>query len=510
MNAVAGPALSARRLTKHFPGVLAVDDVDFDVNAGEIVALLGHNGAGKSTLIQMLAGVHPHGSYSGEILIGDDPFRPRSVAEAERAGVALVPQEINVAPALEVAQSFFLNAEPVRFGLIDLPMQRTRTREVLRDFGLDLDVEAPIGTLDLATQQLVIIARALSKNASVLILDEPTAALTHDEAQRLFGRLKALCARGVGVVFVSHRLAEVFEVSDRIVVMRDGRVCGQYLASQTSRDAVVTRMVGERTRVSARVSDHAAAPADASVALSVEGLSVWQLGRSERKIVQDLTFELRRGEILGLFGLLGSGCIEVALALYGAWQGEWRGSVRIDSREATIRSPGDAIAHGVGLLAQDRRDSLLPDQSILLNTLLASLVRYSPRTLVDWLAFRKRAIGIAQRLDIKAASVDMPVNTLSGGNQQKVQIARWLASDVRVLLLVDPTRGVDVGARAEIAAIWRELASLGYSLLLVSSDAEEIAQLCDRALVLRNGHLAGELAREQLSEERLLRSATGV
>jgi ABC-type sugar transport system ATPase subunit len=501
-----GPALSARGLTKRFPGVLAVDRVDFDVHACEIVALLGQNGAGKSTLIQMLAGAHPHGTYSGEIVLGGRPFRPRSVAEAERAGIALVPQEINVAPDLGIAQNLFLNAEPARLGFIDRPMQKMRARQVLLDFGLDVDVEAPMGTLDLATQQLVIIARALSKNARVLILDEPTAALTHNEAQRLFGRLHELCARGVGVVFVSHRLAEVFEVSDRIVVMRDGRVCGEFVASDTTRDAVVAQMVGKAMRAPERK----VARTTGADALAVEGLTVWDPARPDRKLVDGLGFVLRRGETLGLFGLMGSGCIEAALALYGAWRGEWRGSLHVDGHAATIRDPAGAIAHGVGLMAQDRRDCLLPEQSILGNSLLASLVRYSPRGIVDWLAFRQRAIEIAQRLDIKAASVDVLVATLSGGNQQKVQIARWLASQVHVLLLVDPTRGVDVGARAEIARIWRELASLGYALLLVSTDAEEIVELCDRTLVLRNGRLAAELRQDDLTEERLLRAATGV
>ena len=434
------------------------------------------------------------------------PFTPRSVAEAERAGIALVPQEINVVPELSVAQNLFLNSEPARFGFVDQPLQLARARKVLRDFGLDVDVQAPMGTLDLATQQLIIIARALSKNASVLILDEPTAALTHDEAQRLFGRLKELCTRGVGVIFVSHRLAEVFEVSDRIVVMRDGRVCGNSPATDTTRDAVVAQMVGKTMTASTR----GVRPLTVEPALTVSGLIVHDLGRADRKLVDGLSFELGKGEILGLFGLLGSGCIEAALAIYGAWGGAHAGSIHIQGRAVSIRQPADAIAHGVGLMAQDRRDCLMLDQPIVANALLASLVRYSPHGFVDGLGFRKRAVQIAARLSIKAPSVDTLVSSLSGGNQQKVQIARWLASEVTVMLLVDPTRGVDVGARAEITRVWRELAASGYALLLVSTDAEEIADVCDRALVLRNGKCVAELSDADLTEEQLLRAATGV
>jgi ABC-type sugar transport system ATPase subunit len=503
--AEAVPLLQARALTKRFPGVLAVDAVDFEVHAGEVVALLGANGAGKSTLIQMFAGVHPHGSYDGDIRLGDEPFAPRSVAQAESAGVALVPQEIQVVPELSIAANLFLHAEPARWGVVDQAKLLADARQALRDFGLRLDVRAPIGTLDLATQQLVIIVRALSKRARVLILDEPTAALTDNEAQRLFDKLRELCERGVGVIFVSHRLAEVFRLSQRIVVMRDGRVCGNFRTAETTREQVVSAMVGATIRTVAK----SAGTDVAEAALQVSQLVV-RNPATQRATVQGLDFTLHRGEVLGLFGLLGAGCNEAALAVYGASTDAVSGRIAVDGRDIDIHCPADAIASGIGLMAQDRRDCLSGDHSILDNVLLASLERFSRRGWVDWLRFRRRVMELAERLNIKAPSVDVAMGSLSGGNQQKVQIARWLAAEVRVLLLVDPTRGVDVGARAELTRVWRELTERGQALLLVSSEAEELVEVCDRVLVLRQGRMCAELAGDELNEEALLRAAAGV
>ena len=508
------PALHAKGITKRFPGVLAVDGVDFAVDAGEIVALLGQNGAGKSTLIQILAGVHAPGSYAGAITLTGAPYRPASVADAERCGVALVPQEIQVVPELSVAANLFLHAEPTRHGFVDHERQRAMARRALDEFGLDVDVLAPIGTLDLATQQLIIIVRALSKNARVLILDEPTAALTDNEAQRLFTKLRALRSRGVGIVFVSHRLAEVFSLSDRIVVMRDGRVCGDFPTAQATRDGVVRQMIGAAAETSGRMSTRKRAPesdgAPHRAALAVTGLVVHDTAPSARALVDGLDFDVGEGEIVGMFGLLGAGCNEAALAVYGAWPGPVAGDIRAFGAPASIRRPADAISHGIGLMAQDRRDGLLPEHSILDNTLLASLRLFSRCGRVEWQRVRVRVSELARRLSIKAPSIDVPVAALSGGNQQKVQIARWLASAVKILLLVDPTRGVDVGSRAEITRVWRELAARGYALLLVSSDAEELVDVCDRVLVLRNGRQAAEFAAGGLTEAALLRAAAGI
>jgi ABC-type sugar transport system ATPase subunit len=499
--------IAAGHLIKRFPGVLAVDDVSLAIAPGEVLALLGQNGAGKSTLIQILAGVHPHGSYEGTVTLVGRPFHPADVAEAEAAGVALVPQELNVAPDLTVAETMFLNAEPTRWGLLDKPMCIARARDALADFGLKVDAEARVGSLDLSTQQLVIIARALSKNARLLILDEPTAALTEEEARRLFAHVRALTGRGMAAVFVSHRLSEVFAVSDRIVVMRDGRIRGSHATGDVSREQVVAEMVGGIAGAPLRPGTGTAIGAPL---LEVEQLEVFDPLRPGRRRVEGISFAVGRGETVGLFGLLGAGCIEAALAVYGAWEGEVAGRILVDGRRVDIADPVDAVGHGMGLVPQDRRRGLIAEHSVHHNVAMASLPAFSPRGFLDVGVARRRTEDLKGRLAIRAPSIDTLLSTLSGGNQQKVQVARWLAAAARILILIDPTRGVDVGARAEIKRVWAELAAAGHAILIASTDTEELAQVADRVLVMRHGRLAGEVRREDLSEQRLLRLAADV
>jgi len=501
-----GAALDIRGLTKRFPGVLAVDRLDLSVGEGEILALLGQNGAGKSTVIKALAGVYPHGGYDGDIRLGGQPHQPRSIAEAEAAGIVLVSQEIAVVHTLNLAENIFLNAEPTRYGFIDSALRLAGARQVLRDFGIGLDPRTPMSVLDLATQQLVVIARALSKNARVLILDEPTAALTDPEAQRLFEHLRALKQRGVSIIFVSHRLAEVFAIADRIAVMRDGRLSGVHATAQTSRDAIVSEMVGA---VRSGAAGGLAVPERGATALEVRNLCVARKGDQPRRFVDDLSFSVARGEILGLFGLLGAGCAEAMLALFGAWQGRVKGHIFLGGKEITVKTPADAIKHGLGMVAQDRRDALILDHSIADNISVASLHTATERGFLDKPKLRRRVADLIGRVGIRAASMDAPVGSLSGGNQQKVQIARWLAADTRILLQVDPTRGVDVGARAEIHEIWRRLAEEGRTIVITSSEAEELVDVCQRVLVLRQGRVVAEVTGSQITEDRLLRAATG-
>ncbi len=411
-----------------------------------------------------------------------------------------MPQEVNVVPDLSVAENIMLNDEPTRWGVIDVAGRLQRARQALAEFELDLDPAAAMASLDLATQQLVVIARALAKRARLLILDEPTAALTENESMRLFDRMRALKARGVAIIFVSHRLGEVFAIADRIVVMRDGRVRGSHQIGAVTRHDVVAEMIGD-----APAAGRGPERQPGAVALELRALEVFEPDGRVR--VAGLDLSVRHGEVVGLFGLLGAGCIEAALAVYGAWHGRRAGVILIDGREVAIGGPDAAVALGLGLMAQDRRDCLIGEQSVADNIGIASLGRAERRGMLDVAALRRRARDQVEALSIKAASIDAEVHTLSGGNQQKVQIARWLAAEARILIMIDPTRGVDVGARREIKRIWSDLGARGHAILLASTDAEELVDTCDRVVVMSHGRRVGALGRGELSERALLRMA---
>jgi ABC-type sugar transport system ATPase subunit len=496
-------AVVASNLTKSFPGVRALDEVSVSIYAGEIAALLGQNGAGKSTLIQVICGLHPAGSYSGQIELGGKDYRPADTAAGERAGVVLVPQEVSVVPQMSIAENICLNAEPTRWGFIDVDLRLAKARAALRDFELDLDPRREMGSLDLATQQLVVIARALSKNLKLLILDEPTAALTEKESSRLFDRIRTLKARGVASIFVSHRLSEVFSISDRVIVMRDGRIRGDHVASEVSRAEVVAEMLGH-TRDQARSRPARRA---GHAALEVRRLTVFDDTAERRVKVDGLSLAVAKGEVVGLFGLLGAGCVEAALAIYGAWRGVVEAEIAVLGEPVSIAGPQQAIALGLGLMAQDRRDCLIQDQSVLDNIMLATIAKGAGIQHVNIVERRRIAIGLMETLRIKAESVDAEIRTLSGGNQQKVQIGRWLAAGAQILILIDPTRGVDVGARGEINRIWSNVSESGHAILIASTDAEELVDVCHRVIVMRNGREVGELSGASLSEKELLRMA---
>jgi len=502
-RSVISPLLQARDLTKIFPGVRALDNVDFSVAPGEIVALLGQNGAGKSTLIQIFAGAHAAGSYVGTIDFQGRPYRPFGIADGEAAGIALVPQEINILPELTVAENITLNREPTRWGVIDVARRLQIAKASLAEFELDVNSEARMSSLDLATQQLVVIARAMARDARLLILDEPTAALTERESERLFDRMRVLKAHGVAIIFVSHRLSEIFAISDRIVVMRDGRIRGSHFTSDVSRQQIVSEMIGT---TGGGELQRSASPMLGSVALELRDLRVFDA--EGRLRVNGLNLSLRTGEVVGLFGLLGAGCIEAALAVYGAYPGTRKGQIVVDGVVVRIDAPADAVASGLGLIAQDRRDSLIAGHSVEENIVIASLETDVRNGVRDPANARRRAQDQANALNIRTASVDAEVQTLSGGNQQKVQIARWLAADARILIMIDPTRGVDVGARREVKAIWSDLTQGGHAMLVASTDVEELVDVCNRVVVMNSGKQVGELSGTELTESNLVRMAS--
>ena len=502
------PLLEVRGITKDFPGVRALDSVSIDVEAGEVLGLCGENGAGKSTLIKVLSGFYPHGAFEGEIRVGGEPVRFRNMRDAEQHGIAVIAQELALVPGMTVAENLFLGREPVSRGRILWDRVRAGAREALARVGSDLDPETRVGRLGVGQQQMVEIARALDKRSKVLVLDEPTAALAEGDARRLLGLVAQLAREGVASIYISHRISELFEVADRISVLRDGRAVASAPVAEWDRRRLVSAMVGRELAA----GEPPPALAKGAVALTVRDWRVFDAGRSGRLVVEDVSFEARRGEILGIGGLVGSGRTALATSLFGIVRSRVSGRIAVapDPERRPFRHPAEAVAGGLALVTEDRqRSGLLPAASVRENLTLATLSRYRRGALLDDASRSAAARAEVEALAIKTPSLDAPVRTLSGGTQQKVVLGRWLLTRPRVLILDEPTRGVDVGAKAEIHAILRRLAAEGMTILLVSSDLPELLALSHRVLVLRDGRPAALLEGNAASPEAVMLSATG-
>jgi ribose transport system ATP-binding protein len=494
------PTLQMRKIEKRFPGVHALKGVDISVNAGEVVALLGENGAGKSTLMKVLGGVHQ--PDSGEVLIDGEPAQIQSVSDATRHGVAFIHQELNVLDNLDVAANVFLGREPVRGGplrLVDTGRMRAETRKHLARLGLRIAPDTPLSRLSIAQQQMVEIAKALSLDARILIMDEPTSSLTLTETARLLEVVKELRSQGVGVIYISHRLGEVKEIADRAVVLRDGANAGELARDEIDHDRMVRLMVGRDIKSFYQHPEAEVRPRY----FEVETL------RTTRYPDKRVRFDVGRGEILGLAGLVGSGRSEAAQALFGV-DPAVEARVMLDSRPLSIRSPKDSIHGGVYLVPEDRRTAgLITDMPIRENVTLPALERYAPGGLISFEREREGAKEVCARLNVKAPSVEVRAANLSGGNQQKVVLAKWLALEPKVLIFDEPTRGIDVGAKAEIYALMRKLAEAGVAIIMISSDMEEVLNVSDRVAVMHEGEVTGVLAREECNEENIMRLAVG-
>jgi ribose transport system ATP-binding protein len=490
----AAPLLRARGVGKAFPGVQALSDVDFEVRAGEIVALVGENGAGKSTLMKVLAGVHQ--PDRGELHWLGRPVALRRPAEAMALGIALIHQELALCDNLSVAAAVFLGAEPRRGPFLREAVMRAEARTILARLGLAIDPGTPVGRLGPGPRQLVEIGRALRARARVLIMDEPTSSLTHVEAERLFALCAELRAAGSGIVYISHRLGEVQRLADRVVGLRDGRNSGELAGAAASHERIVALMVGRTLADGTRTAHAPGEPA-----LVVRGL------RTQSAPAAAIDLCVRRHEVVGIAGLLGAGRSELLRAMVGADR-RLGGEVEVAGRRLGSGGPREAAAAGLVLVPEDRKQQgLVLGLSVAQNLSLPTLHRRG--VFVD----RRYESALAERtigeLAIATAGPAQVTGTLSGGNQQKVALGKWLAAEPRVLLLDEPTRGVDVGARAEIYARLHALAAAGLAVLFVSSELEEVLALADRVLVLHRGRLAGELARGAASEAAIMMLATG-
>ena len=498
--------LVMKAITKTFPGVRALDGVSFDLNKGEIHALVGENGAGKSTLMKVLGGVYPYPQYGGEILIEGTEQRFAGVRDAEKAGIAVIYQELSLVKDMNVAENIFLGREPRKWGVILTSELYRRARQLLDDLHLDIDAHTPIRSLGIGQQQLVEIAKALSQEARILVLDEPTAALTDAEVATLFSILDKLRARGVGMVYISHKLHEVFRLSDRITVLRDGKTVGTNVTPEWNESQVIARMVGREVGDIFPKVDHE----QGATVFEARGISVTDPILPSKKLVDNVSFSVRRGEVLGIAGLMGAGRSDLLMALFGAHAGRMSGEILVDGKRVQSRSPAEAIRHGIGFVTEDRkRFGLVLDQAILNNMTLAGLPKISGRFVTSLDAEAAAGERFMKDLRVKAPTVFTIVGTLSGGNQQKVVLAKWLLTNPRVLFLDEPTRGIDVGAKQEIYAQINKLARSGIAIVLVSSELPEVLGLSDRVLVLHEGRLTGEFTRATATPEKLMACATG-
>jgi D-xylose transport system ATP-binding protein len=503
---MAAALLAMKEITKTFPGVRALDGVSFDLNGGEIHALVGENGAGKSTLIKILAGVYPHPDYGGEIFLDGSERRFGNVRDSEKAGIAVIYQELSLVKDLSVAENIFLGREPRRFGVINWEKLYSRAQKLLDDLHLSIDPLTPVRNLGIGQQQLVEIAKALSQDARIVVLDEPTAALTEGEVETLFGILNKLRSRSVAMIYISHKLDEVFRIGDRITVLRDGRTISTDATTDLDEARVIAKMVGRAVDQIFPQAKHDRG----DVVFEARNVTVEDPGVPGKLLVDRVGFTARKAEVVGIAGLMGSGRSELLMAIFGAHPGRRSAEILVDGKPVQINQPSDAIKHGIGFVTEDRkRYGLILDQTILRNMTLAGLRKLSGRFITDEDAEAAAGERAARDLRIKATSVFTIAGTLSGGNQQKVVLAKWLLTNPRVLFLDEPTRGIDVGAKQEIYAQINKLAESGLAIVLVSSELPEVLGLSDRVMVLHEGRVTGEFTRNEATPEAVMSCATG-
>ncbi|WP_267424049.1 multiple monosaccharide ABC transporter ATP-binding protein [Methylobacterium sp. GC_Met_2] len=500
------PVLEMRGISKSFPGVKALSDVNLTVAPAEIHALVGENGAGKSTLMKVLSGVYPHGSYEGEIVYEGRPGHFRDISDSERLGIVIIHQELALVPFLSIAENIFLGNEPARFSIIDQDRVYTRSREVMAIVGLDENPDTLVTHLGVGKQQLVEIAKALSKKVKLLILDEPTASLSETDSEALLQLLLRFKDQGIASILISHKLNEISKVADRITVLRDGTTVETLdcRSEAVDEDRIIRGMVGRTMANRYPVRE----PKIGDVLMEVRDWTAHHPIHPDRTMVRGVNLTVRRGEIVGIAGLMGSGRTELAMSLFGRSYGQGiSGTVRIDGADVDVSTIEKAIAAGIAYVTEDRKQlGLVLGEDIAKNTTLANLPGVSKATVIDEDAEHRVASGYRSKMRIRSFGVAQQTVNLSGGNQQKVVLSKWLFTQPKVLILDEPTRGIDVGAKYEIYSIINELADEGRGVLVISSEMPELLGLCDRIYVMNEGRFVGEFQREEASQEAIMRA----
>ena len=492
--------IKLKDISKSFTGVKALNNVSLDVKSGEILAVVGENGAGKSTIMKVLSGFYPEHSFDGEIFFNNAKQKFSSRQDAEEMGIVLIPQELNVVPDMSIAENIFLNREEF---FVNENRMAIEANKLLKRLNIEIDTLQKIKHLGVGQRQMCLLARALVNNASFVIFDEPTASLGGNEVDVLFKVIKDLKKEGVGCVFISHRIDEVMNLADRVIVMRNGEYVTEYMIEDVTANQIINSMIGRN------LSDffHRDAHSVSDVVLKVNDYSVYS---SERCIAKDINFSVKKGEIVSIFGLVGAGRTELINGIIGMWDGLRSGTVEIDGEICNIASPHDAIRNGIGVLSEDRhRYGTFMDLGVDENANIGSLEKICSWQYINRKKFNHRTAEAIKSLNIKTATEKSKISTLSGGNQQKVLIARLLMMEPKIIILDEPTRGVDVGAKAEIFTILNQLTNQGLGVLMISSEALEVLGVSDRILVLYKGKITAEFNREEATEEKLLVAAAG-
>lgn len=501
--------LEFKNVTKRFPGITALSDVSFSIRRGEIHGICGENGAGKSTLMKILSGVYPWGSYEGQVIYNGQELKlaDRAIHQAAEAGIAIVYQELTLVSTMTVGENIYLGKEPVEMGVINWDKLYSNTQQVLEKYHLDVPPRAVVRHLGVGKMQMTEIAKALAENAKVLILDEPTSALSEAEIDQLMEILQGLREHGVTCIYISHKLDEFFRITDSVTILRDGKTVLTKPTKELNLESLVSNMVGREMKE--RFPKGNRKPGE--VVFEVEDLHALDPADTSDEVVKGVSFNLRRGEILGIAGLMGSGRTELVTTLFGEYGKINQGKIKMEGREIVVRNSREAMQQGISLVPEDRKQhGLVLIQSILRNISLANLDQFASFFRINDTAELKVSTDFAKSLAIKASDLNAPVDSLSGGNQQKVVISKWLMSQPKVLIMDDPTRGIDVGTKYEIYKIMNDLSEKGIAIIMISSELEEVLGMSDRVMVMHEDKSVGILDAAEATQEKIMALATGV